>query len=181
MNKIFAIILLLLLFPIFLIVSVLILIDDGFPIFFKQRRVGKNNKIFKIIKFRTMNINTKDIASHLASANNIKFNRFGPFLRKYSFDELPQLFNIINGDMTFIGPRPALYNQKDLNQLRTSLGIHTIKPGITGWAQINGRDQLNISEKADLDLFYFNNKSFIFDLKILVLTVLKVFKSEGVI
>ena len=158
----------------------LIFFDDGFPIFFRQKRVGKNNKLFFIYKFRTMKLDTPDIATHLLKDGVSKYTFFGPFLRKYSLDELPQLFNLIKGDMAFIGPRPALYNQKDLIQLRTKVGVDKLLPGVTGWAQINGRDELSIEEKVEMDFFYLNNKSMLLDMKILFLTFIKVFKAEGV-
>ena len=144
----------LILSPFIILVMILIFFADGTPIFFAQRRVGINNQIFFIYKFRTMKNNLKDIPTHLISSGENLYTRSGPFLRKFSLDELPQLFNIFKGDMNFIGPRPALYNQEDLIDYRTKLGIHTIKTGLTGWAQINGRDDLTIEEKVLKDKYY---------------------------
>ena len=150
--------------PIFLVISLIIVIDDGFPIFFMQKRIGKNKKLLDIIKFRTMKNNTKDIPTHLVKNYDNKILRSGIFLRKYSLDELPQIINVIFGDINFIGPRPALFNQQDLIELRERYNIHSIKPGITGWAQVNGRDSLSIKEKVRYDDYYVKNKSFIFSM-----------------
>lgn len=180
MNKIFSVILLILLSPILLIVSFTIWVDDGLPIFFRQKRNGKNNNIFLIYKFRTMKLDTEDIPTHLIKKNDILYTKFGPFLRKYSIDELPQLFNILRNEMCFIGPRPSLFNQYDLIRLRTSVNVHKLKPGITGWAQVNGRDEIKIQNKVNLDQFYYDNKSFVLDIKILFLTLIKVLKKEGI-
>ena len=127
-----------------------------------------------------MLINTPDIATHLINPASIKFTGIGPFLRKYSLDELPQLFNIIKNEMTLIGPRPALYNQKDLIKKRTEKGIEILVPGISGWAQINGRDELEIDEKVKMDYYYLKNRSLLLDIKILFLTFIKTIKSDGV-
>ena len=127
-----------------------------------------------------MKVGTPDVATHLMEENVSVYTSLGPFFRKYSLDELPQLFNMLKGEMTFIGPRPALYNQKDLIRLRTKVGVDKLMPGVTGWAQINGRDELSIKEKVDMDFFYLNNKSSLLDIKILFLTFIKVFKAEGV-
>lgn len=175
-----AIFLVIMLSPIFLIIALIILIDDGYPIFFQQKRVGLNNKQFWIYKFRTMLNNTPDIATHLMDENTGFVTRSGRILRKYSLDELPQLFNIILGDIAFIGPRPALYNQYDLIKIRTESGIQLIMPGITGWAQVNGRDELNLYQKVEMDLFYRNNMSVYLDVKILFLTLYKVLSSENI-
>ncbi len=179
-SKIFSIILLICLSPILLIVAIAFIIDDGFPIFFKQKRVGKNNIHFWIYKFRTMKKGILDIATHLVDENQLLYTRSGPLFRKFSIDELPQLINIVKGDMTFIGPRPALYNQDDLVELRTQVGVHRLIPGVTGWAQVNGRDELSIPEKVKMDEYYLKNKSLWLDIKILCMTVIKVFKTEGV-
>ena len=149
-------------------VGVIIYLTDGLPILFWSKRVGLNNTTFYMPKFRTMKNNSPDVI------------KFGGFLRKVSIDELPQLFSIIKGDINFIGPRPALHNQKDLIEKRTKLNIHTIKPGITGWAQINGRDNLNINEKVDLDLYYFKKKSFFINLKIIILTIIQLIIPRGI-
>ena len=163
-----------------MIIGILIFIDDGFPIFFKQRRIGLNNSQFLIYKFRTMKKNTPDIPTHLIENNKSLYTLFGPMLRRYSLDEIPQLINIIKGEMSFIGPRPALHNQKDLIDLRTKCGAHKLFPGVTGWAQVNGRDELSIEKKVELDSFYAKNESLLLDLKIIILTLNKVFKAEGV-
>ena len=166
--------------PVFVIVSLLIIFDDGLPVIYKQKRVGRNNIHFWIYKFRTMKKGTPDLASHLVKNSQSLYTSIGPLLRKFSLDELPQLINIIKGDMKFIGPRPSLHNQDDLNELRTEVGIHSLSPGVTGWAQINGRDELSISEKVKMDLYYKNNQSIFLNMKILSLTLLKVFKAENV-
>jgi len=180
MSKIFSLILLICLSPILLIVAIAIMIDDGFPILFRQKRVGQNNAHFWIYKFRTMKKDAPDIATHLVKDGTSLYTSIGPFLRKFSFDELPQLFNILKGDMIFIGPRPALYNQDDLNELRSQAGVQTLMPGVTGWAQVNGRDELSIPDKVKMDEYYLKNKSLWLDIKILFMTVFKVFKTEGV-
>jgi O-antigen biosynthesis protein WbqP len=180
MSKIFSLILLICLSPILLIVAIAIMIDDGFPILFRQKRVGQNNAHFWIYKFRTMKKDAPDIATHLVKDGTSLYTSIGPFLRKFSFDELPQLFNILKGDMIFIGPRPALYNQDDLNELRSQAGVQTLMPGVTGWAQVNGRDELNILDKVKMDEYYLKNKSLWLNIKILFMTVFKVFKMEGV-
>ena len=180
MSKIFSLIFLICLSPILLIVAIAIMIDDGFPILFRQKRVGQNNAHFWIYKFRTMKKDAPDIATHLVKDGTSLYTSIGPFLRKFSFDELPQLFNILKGDMIFIGPRPALYNQDDLIELRTQAGVHSLMPGVTGWAQVNGRDELSIPDKVKMDEYYLKNQSLWLDIKILFKTVIKAFKSEGV-
>ena len=180
MNKIFSLILLFCLSPILLIIAFVIIVNDGFPILFRQKRVGHNNAHFWIYKFRTMKKDAPDIATHLLKDGKSLYTSIGPFLRKFSFDELPQLINILKGDMKFIGPRPALYNQNDLIGLRTQVGIHRLVPGVTGWAQVNGRDKLSIQDKVKMDEFYFKNQSLSLDMKILYMTIFKVFKTEGV-
>ena len=142
--------------------------------------MGQNNAHFWIYKFRTMKKNTPDIPTHLVKNGKSLYTAIGPFLRKYSIDELPQLINIVKGDMTFIGPRPALYNQDDLIELRTQAGVDRLIPGVTGWAQVNGRDELSIPDKVKMDEYYLKNKSLWLDIKILFMTVFKVFKTEGV-
>ena len=180
LNKIISLFMMIILMPIFLVISLIIVIDDGFPIFFMQKRIGKNKKLFDIIKFRTMKNNTKDIPTHLVKNYDNKILRSGIFLRKYSLDELPQIINVIFGDINFIGPRPALFNQQDLIELRERYNIHSIKPGITGWAQVNGRDSLSIKEKVRYDDYYVKNKSFILDIKILYKTIFKVFFAKDI-
>lgn len=143
-------------------------------------RVGKSNEIFRMPKFRTMQIGTPAVATHLLSNPKQFLTPIGSFLRRSSLDELPQLWNIFRGDMSFVGPRPALFNQDDLIELRTRYGVDQMTPGLTGWAQINGRDELPIPEKVQLDVEYMQQQSFWFDLKIIVLTFLKVLKKDGI-
>ncbi len=175
-----AIILIIFLFPPMLIIAVMIILRSDGPIIYWSDRVGKENKIFRMPKFRTMKINTPDIATHLMHGPDDFLSPGGKFLRRTSLDELPQLFIILTGNMSFVGPRPALFNQYDLIALRTSAGIDKIKPGITGWAQINGRDELSIEEKVAYDLEYLENHSFWLDLKILWLTLLKVINNQDI-
>jgi len=179
-SKISAVILLVILSPLLLLISIIVFFDGGFPILFKQKRIGINNSTFFVYKFRTMKKGIPDIPTHLVENHKVLFTRVGPLLRRYSFDELPQLMNIIKGNMVFVGPRPALYNQDDLIDLRTKAGVQTIMPGVTGWAQINGRDELSISEKVQFDKFYLKNRSTYFDLKILLNTILLVLGAKGV-
>ena len=152
-SQIIAGIILLLISPFLLFLVMILIIDDGFPIFFEQRRVGKNNSLFMIYKFRTMKIETpSSIATHLLDNPEIYNTKLGKYFRKFSLDELPQLYNIFRGDMVFIGPRPALYNQNDLIRLRTNYNLESMAPGITGWAQINGRDELSIIDKVSVSV-----------------------------
>jgi O-antigen biosynthesis protein WbqP len=143
-------------------------------------RVGKNNKIFKMPKFRSMLTDTPTVATHLLDNPDVYLSPIGGFLRSTSLDELPQLFSVLRGDMSFVGPRPALYNQDDLIFLRTEKGVDKLLPGITGWAQVNGRDELSIPDKVLLDVEYLNRQSFLFDIEILWMTFLNVLNSEGV-
>ena len=143
-------------------------------------RVGKNNVIFKMPKFRTMKIDTPELATHLLKDSNSALTPVGSYLRKYSLDEIPQLWSILKGDMSFVGPRPALFNQNDLINLRSTYGVEKILPGLTGWAQVSGRDDLPIVDKVKKDVEYLKRHSFLFDLKILWLTILKVIKKDGV-
>ena len=166
-------------FPMLIIVLLVKLTSKG-PVLYWSDRVGKNNKIFKMPKFRTMVVDTPAIATHLMTNPELHCTSVGSFMRKTSLDELPQLYSVLKGDMSFVGPRPALFNQDDLIELRTKKGIHNLIPGITGWAQINGRDDLPIPEKVDLDEFYLKNRSFLFDLKTLFLTFFNVLWSRGV-
>jgi O-antigen biosynthesis protein WbqP len=163
-----------------LIIALLIKLTSRGPIIHWSKRVGKNNSIFKMAKFRTMHIDTPQVATHLMINPDRYITPVGRFLRKYSLDELPQLLNIIKGDISIVGPRPALFNQDDLRELRTQKGIHILKPGLTGWAQVNGRDELPIPVKVDFDEYYLKHRSFLFDLKIILLTLVKVVKGEGV-
>ena len=150
------------------------------PVLYWSDRVGKNNNIFKMPKFRSMLINTPAVATHLLDNPDAYLSPIGGFLRRSSLDEIPQLFSVLKGDMSFVGPRPALYNQDDLIALRTEKGVDKLLPGITGWAQVNGRDELSIPDKVALDVEYLNRQSFWFDMKILWMTFLKVFKRDGV-
>jgi len=163
-----------------LVIVILVKLTSGGSALYWSERVGVDNKLFKMPKFRTMQLNTPEVATHLMSNPNLYLTPIGKVLRTLSLDELPQLWSVMKGDMSFVGPRPALYNQDDLVQLRTRKGIHRILPGITGWAQINGRDELPIPLKVDFDEYYLKHRSFLFDLKILFLTVFKVIKREGV-
>ena len=172
-------VLVVLLIPILLIYVTIILTSKG-PGLYWSERIGKNNIIFKMPKFRTMLVNTPPVATHLLGNPDSYLTPVGGVLRATSFDEFPQLFSVLKGDMSFVGPRPALFNQEDLISLRTEKGIDQLKPGITGWAQINGRDELSISDKVELDSEYMDRKSFLFDLKILCITFLKVINRDGV-
>lgn len=184
MKRIFDFIMSLLAFivfsPIILIICFVIKLTSPGPVFFKQRRIGKDNKEFNILKFRTMRIDTPNIATHLLQNPDKWITPIGKFLRKTSLDELPQLINIIKGDMSIVGPRPALYNQYDLKDMRTEVGVHKLIPGLTGWAQINGRDELELKDKVALDKEYLDKQNFIFDIKIIFMTVFSVLKSDGV-
>lgn len=166
--------------PIILIVALAVKLTSPGPMLFKQRRIGKNNDEFQIYKFRTMRIDTPNLPTHLLENPEQWITPVGKFLRKTSLDELPQLFNILKGEMSIVGPRPALYNQIDLKEMRTEAGIHKLVPGLTGWAQINGRDEIPLSLKVKLDKEYLEKKNFFFDIKIIFMTVLSVLKSEGV-
>lgn len=180
LNRLCALILLIICSPLFLLVAIAILIEDGFPVFFKQKRVGINYSFFHIYKLRSMKKNTPNVATHLLTNPEQYLLKIGKFIRKTSFDELPNLINIIKGEMVFVGPRPALYNQDDLMALRVATGIDKLKPGITGWAQINGRDDISIEKKVQLEQEYLYKKSFLLDIKILIKTFTKVMSSNGV-
>ena len=180
LNRIFALLIFIILLPLFFIISIAILLEDGFPIFFVQRRIGANYTFFNIYKFRSMKKNTPNVATHLLLNPEIYLLKTGNYLRKFSLDELPNLINIIKGEMVFVGPRPALYNQDDLMQLRVATGVDKLKPGITGWAQINGRDEISIAEKVKLEQEYLYRKSFLFDMEIIIKTFTNVLFSKGV-
>jgi O-antigen biosynthesis protein WbqP len=172
---------LILLSPAFLIVSLWIKLDSGGPVFFKQRRIGKNKREFYILKFRTMRVDTPhDVPTHLLESADQYITRIGHFLRKWSIDEFPQLINILKGEMSLIGPRPALWNQFDLIAERDKYGANNVTPGLTGWAQINGRDELPSRVKAKLDGIYVEKMSFWFEFKIFYLTIFRVLKRDGV-
>lgn len=180
-QRVIAFIMCIILLPIFVVISIIIKIESRGPIIFKQVRVGKDNKLFTMYKFRSMVIDTPNLPTDLLNNPNIYITKFGSILRKTSLDELPQLINIIKGEMVFVGPRPALDNQYDLINLRKKNGIEHLYPGITGWAQINGRDELEMEEKVKFDTIYAKEKSIIFDLKIAFITIFKVIKREGIV
>ena len=184
MKRLFDILLSCLLLLVFgipiLLVALMVKITSKGPALYTSDRVGIHNSIFRMYKFRTMKIDTPQVATHLMTNPNQYLTPIGNFLRKTSLDELPQLFNILKGDMSFVGPRPALFNQDDLVALRTEKGIDSLVPGLTGWAQINGRDELPIPDKVEFDEYYYKNKSFLLDFKILFLTFVKVIRHEGV-
>lgn len=167
--------------PILLVLAIIVKCTSPGPILFKQRRMGKDNKEFMIYKFRTMRIDTPNVATHLLKNPEQYITPIGKFMRKTSLDELPQLFNILKGEMSVVGPRPALYNQYDLIEMRTNANVHTVRPGLTGLAQVSGRDELENEQKVYFDQQYVQKQSFFFDLKLILLTVVKVFKSEGVV
>lgn len=172
--------LLALLMPLMLLVAIAVRLTSAGPALYWSDRVGRNNCIFRMPKFRTMRIDTPAVATHLLDNPDRWLTSIGKFLRKTSLDELPQLYSILKGDMSFVGPRPALYNQEDLIELRTQKKLHFLTPGLTGWAQINGRDELPIPIKVEHDEYYLRNKSFFLDMKILVQTFLKVARRDGV-
>ena len=164
-----------------LVITVLIRLTSRGPALYWSDRVGIGNKIFTMPKFRTMRTDTPAVATHLLSNPDEYLTPIGPFLRKWSLDELPQLWSVLKGDMSFVGPRPALFNQDDLIALRTDRGVHRLIPGITGWAQINGRDDIPIPKKVEFDAYYLLHRSFLLDIKIILLTVFKVMRREGVV
>ena len=180
LNRLLALILLFIFSPIFLIVALAIFIEDGLPIFFTQKRVGINYTFFHIYKFRSMKKDTPNVATHLLSNPAQYLLKIGGLLRKLSLDELPNLINIIKGEMVFVGPRPALYNQDDLMTLRVATGVDKLKPGITGWAQINGRDDISIEKKVQLEQEYMYKRSTFFDIEIIIKTFTNVLFSKGV-
>jgi O-antigen biosynthesis protein WbqP len=171
--------LILLLIPVMAVASIVRLSSRG-PILYWSDRVGRDNQLFKMPKFRSMKIGTPAVATHLLTDPSVYLTSVGGFLRKSSLDELPQLWSILRGDMSFVGPRPALFNQHDLIGLRTLAQVHRLTPGLTGWAQINGRDELPIPDKVALDIEYLNRKSFFFDVKIIFLTIFKVIRRDNV-
>jgi O-antigen biosynthesis protein WbqP len=168
-----------LLLPVLLVAMAVRLTSKG-PALYWSDRVGRNNVIFKMPKFRSMRVGTPAVATHLLADARSHLTPIGSFLRKSSLDELPQLWSILAGDMSFVGPRPALFNQQDLIALRTEQGVHTLVPGLTGWAQVNGRDELPIPEKVKLDVAYLQRQSLWFDIRILWLTFVKVLRRDGV-
>ncbi len=180
LSRLLAFFLLIFFSPIFILVSLAILIEDSFPVFFTQNRVGINYTFFNIYKFRSMKKNTPNVATHLLENPDQYLLKIGKFIRKTSLDELPNLINIIKGEMVFVGPRPALYNQDDLMALRVATGVDKLKPGITGWAQINGRDDISIERKVQLEQEYLKTKSFLLDIEIIIKTFTNVLFSKGV-
>lgn len=179
-NRLIALIVLVLFSPIFLMVALAIFIEDGFPLLFIQKRVGIDYCFFNIYKFRSMKKNTPNVATHLLANPKQYLLKIGVILRKLSLDELPNLINIIKGEMVFVGPRPALYNQDDLMALRVAAGVDKLKPGITGWAQINGRDDISIEKKVQLEQEYLHKRSILFDIDIIIKTFTNVLFSKGV-
>lgn len=172
----------LLLLPI-LVVTLIVRFSSKGPVLYWSERVGKGNKLFKMPKFRSMNIDTPALATHVMNQQdnpNQYLTPVGNFIRKTSLDEIPQLWCVVKGDMSIVGPRPALFNQDDLIKLRTDSGVHQLKPGITGWAQINGRDEISIPKKVELDAYYLNHQSVLMDVYIILLTILKVLKRDNV-
>ena len=181
-DIIFSVLGLIILIPVFLIISIAIKIESKGPVIFKQKRIGKGKKYFTIYKFRTMRSDTpKDMPTHMLKNANGCITKVGNILRKTSLDELPQLVNILKGDMSIIGPRPALWNQDDLVEERDKYHANDIRPGLTGWAQVNGRDELEIPVKAKYDGEYIEKVSLWFDIKIFFKTIINVFKHEGIV
>ena len=179
-DVVFSVILLLILLIPMVLIAIVVKVTSEGEVLYWSDRVGKNNIVFKMPKFRSMLANTPALATHLLDNPQSNLTPIGNFLRKYSLDEFPQLWSILKGDMSFVGPRPALFNQDDLIKLRLVQGVDKISPGLTGWAQINGRDELPIPEKVKMDAEYLQRQSFLFDLKILWLTFLKVIKKDGI-
>lgn len=169
-----------LLLPLLLFIAIAVRLTSPGPAFYWSERVGANNLIFNMPKFRTMRIDTPTVATHLLEDPKHYVTPIGQFLRRTSLDELPQLYSILCGDMSFVGPRPALYNQDDLINMRTERGVHRLLPGLTGWAQVNGRDELPIPIKVDFDEYYLHNQSVSFDLRIVIITLFKVLRRDGV-
>jgi O-antigen biosynthesis protein WbqP len=180
LTRIFSLFIFIFLSPIFLIIAFAILIEDGCPFLFTQKRVGINYTFFNIYKFRSMKKNTPNVATHLLTNPDQYLLKIGKFIRKTSLDELPNLLNIIKGEMVFVGPRPALYNQDDLMLLRVAAGVSKLKPGITGWAQINGRDEISIDRKVQLEQEYLKNRSTLLNIEIIIRTFTNVLFSRGV-
>ncbi len=175
-----SLILIIILFPLFLLISLIVLIDAGSPVIFRQYRVGKDNKLFYIYKFRTMRRGVRNVATAELKDSEKYITKSGRFLRKTSLDELPQLVNVLLGDMSFVGPRPLIPEEKEIRALRKKYNVYSVRPGITGWAQINGRDSLTIEEKALFDKEYIDKQSIGFDIKILIKTVFVVLKRENI-
>ena len=179
-DLIMALVLMLILAPLYLLVVLAVMLTSVGPVLFRTRRSGKNSRLFTMYKFRTMRVDTPQVATHLLKKPDQFLTPVGGFLRRTSLDELPQMINVLRGDMSLVGPRPALFNQDDLIALRTARGVNELTPGITGWAQVNGRDSLPITEKVKLDEWYLKNRSFWLDLKVVGMTVVKVLRKDGV-
>ncbi|MCY9692567.1 sugar transferase [Paenibacillus alginolyticus] len=179
-DIVFSFIALIILIPICLVIAAAIFLENGGPLVFKQKRMGVNNQLFTIYKFRTMRKDTPNVPTHLLSDPDKYITKIGKLLRKTSLDELPQVLNIIKGDMSLVGPRPALYNQTELIQMRQENGIDKVRPGLTGWAQINGRDDITDALKVRYDLEYVQKCSMRFDIEIIVKTVLAVIKAKNI-
>lgn len=180
LDRLLAIILIIIFTPIFVSIIVILKIVSPGPALFWSKRVGRDNILFSMPKFRTMKLGTPQVATHLLTNTESHVFPFGKFLRKSSLDELPQLISIIQGHMVFVGPRPALFNQNDLIRKRTEFNIHKVKPGVTGWAQVNGRDELSIDDKVSFDHEYIKRKSLRFDMLIIIKTFSSVLRKEGI-
>ncbi len=184
MKRIFdftvSLVLIIALLPVFAVLSLIVLIDSGHPVIFKQYRVGKDNKLFYVYKFRTMKVDTRNTSTEDLKEADECITKSGRILRKTSLDELPQLFNVLTGKMSFVGPRPLIPEEKEIRNLRKEYGVYSVRPGITGWAQVNGRDMLSVKEKALFDKEYVEKQSFMFDIKILFKTVAVVLKRENI-
>lgn len=184
MKRLFDIVLAVLMLPFLLlpmlVIGLMVRLTSRGPVLYWSDRVGRLNVIYRMPKFRSMQLETPAVATHLLNDPDYYLSPIGGFLRRTSLDELPQLWSVLKGDMSFVGPRPALFNQQDLVQARTEVGVDQLMPGITGWAQINGRDELSIADKVKFDLTYLQQQSFWFDLKILIMTAIKVFRRSGV-
>ena len=183
LQKLIALVLLILLAPIYMVLSLIIVISDGFPVLYKQKCYGKNNEVFNLYKFRTMKNNTPQIPTEKFDENHSSMYllKYSKIFRNFSLDELPQVYNVLLGDIKFIGPRPCMFNNEEiLNQLREEKGINSIKPGITGWAQVNGRDKNSFEKKVDLDYYYYKKKNFLLDLLIVLKTFSIVFSRKDI-
>ncbi len=179
-DLIFSLTAILFLFPVICVVAILIKLSSKGSVLYWSDRVGRDNVIFSMPKFRSMKVDTPAVATHLLENPKSVLTPIGDFLRKSSLDELPQLWSILKGDMSFVGPRPALFNQDDLVELRTLYGVETLLPGLTGWAQVNGRDELAIPDKVKLDIEYLQKQTMMFDLKVLWMTFMRVISRHGV-
>ena len=180
-DLLLASVLALILFGPMLLVAISIVLSSRGPVLYWSDRIGRDNRVFKMPKFRSMKTGTPTLATHLLTRADEYLTPVGGFLRKTSLDELPQLWSILKGDMSLVGPRPALYNQTDLIELRTRHGVHRLVPGLTGWAQVNGRDELPISDKVALDVAYMKNQSWLLDIRILCMTVFKVLARDNIL